>query len=200
MKQIEFLQKLKELGKCYYTVSEIQTVLGQSRLATKVTINRFIKTGTLERLGRNVYVPALESYNLEEIATVLYAPCYISFESALAKYGILSQIPHTLTCATLRKSRKIRLGGQEVEYRRLKKELFFGYRFLDKMAIAEPEKSLLDQLYFVSLGKAILNLEDLDFSKLSRKKFLKFASVFPKSVQKRAKSLEFRFKLPWQGF
>lgn len=191
MKQIEFLQKLKELGKPYYTVSEIQMILGQSRPATRVAISRFIKAGVLGRLGRNVYLPALGSYNLEEIATTLYAPCYLSFESALSKYGILSQIPRTLTCATLRKSKKVRLGGQEVEYRRVKKDLFFGYQFLDKTAIAEPEKALLDQLYFVSLGKALLNLEDLDFSKLSRRKFLKFALAFPKVVQERAKSFSF---------
>lgn len=191
MKQIEFLQKLKELGKSYYTVSEIQAILEQSRPATRVAINRFIKAGVLERLGRNVYVPALGSYNLEEIATTLYAPCYISFESALAKYGVLSQIPRTLTCATSRRSKKIRLGGQEVEYRRLKKELFFGYRFLDRIAIAEPEKALLDQLYFVSLGKAILNLEDLDFSKLSKKKFFRFATAFPETVQEKAQRINF---------
>lgn len=191
MKQIKFLQKLKELGKSYYTVGEIQAVLGQSRPTTKVVINRFIKAGILERLGRDVYVPALGGYNLEEIAIALYAPCYISFESALSKYGILSQLPHTLTLATSRRSKKIRLGGREVEYRRLKEELFFGYQFLDKIALAEPEKALLDQLYFVYLGRATINLEDLDFSKLSRRKFLKFALAFPKVVQERARSLSF---------
>ena len=189
MKQIEFLQKLKELGKSYFTVSEIQTVLGQSRPATRVVINRFVKVGILERLGRDVYVPALDSYNLEEIAVALYAPCYISFESALSKYGILSQVPHTLTCATSRRSKKIRLGGREVEYRKLKKELFFGYRFLDKITLAEPEKAFLDQLYFVSLGKATISLEDLDLSGLSEKKLLKLARAFPKVVQEKVQRL-----------
>jgi len=189
MKQIAFLQKLKELGKSYYTVAEIQTVLGQSRPATKVTINRFIKAGILERLGRNVYVPALNGYNLEEIAIAFYTPCYISFESALSKYGILSQLPHTLTLATSRRSKKITLRGREVEYRRLKEELFFGYRFLDKIALAEPEKAFLDQLYFVSLGKATINFEDLDFSRLSEKKLLKLARLFPKAVQEKVQKL-----------
>lgn len=189
MKQIKFLQKLKELGKSYYTVGEIQAVLGQSRPATKVAINRFIKAGILERLGRDVYVPALGGYNLEEIAVALYAPCYISFESALSKYGILSQLPHALTLATSRRSRKIRLGGREVEYRRLKEELFFGYQFLDKIALAEPEKALLDQLYFVCLGKATINFEDLDFSRLSEKKLLKLARLFPKTVQEKVQKL-----------
>jgi len=189
MKQIEFLQKLKELGKSYYTVSEIQAVLGQSRPAAKVIINRFIKAGVLERPGRDVYVPALGGYNLEEIAVALYAPCYISFESALSKYGILSQVPYTLTCATSRRSKKIILGGKEVEYRKLKKELFFGYRFLDKIALAEPEKALLDQLYFVSLGKTAIDLGDFHLSGISEKKLLKLARNFPKAVQKKAQEL-----------
>jgi len=189
VRQMEFLQKLKEFDKFYYTVAEIQAILGQSRPATKVAINRFMKTGVLGRLGRDVYVPGLGDYNLEEIAVALYMPCYISFESALSKYGILSQIPHTLTCATSRRSKKIRLGGREVEYRKLKKELFFGYRFVDKIALAEPEKALLDQLYFVSLGKATINSEDLDLSGLSPKKLLKLAEDFPEIVRQKAQKL-----------
>src|SRR4029450_6358520 len=42
----------------------------------------------------------------EQIAsTSLDYPSYLSFESALARHGILSQIPHTFTFATTRPSK-----------------------------------------------------------------------------------------------
>ena len=39
--------------------------------------------------------PEFQSLELERTANELYYPSYLSFESALSRYGILSQIPYT---------------------------------------------------------------------------------------------------------
>lgn len=184
MKQVEFLKKLKKLNKSYYTVSDFQMILGQNRATTRKKTHSFVKSGILKRIGKNVYVVPLFSYDLEEIAAYLYAPCYLSFESALSKYGILSQIPYTMTFATSRRSKKVVLDDQEIEYRRLKPELFFGYKLVKGLPIAEPEKALLDELYLVSLGKAKIDFEELDLGELSSKKLKRMAQKFPATVQK----------------
>lgn len=188
MKQIELLKKLKKLSKSYYTVSDLQMILGQSRATTRKEIHRLVKSEVLKRIGRNVYVSPLFSYDLEEIAASLYAPCYLSFETALSKYGILSQIPYTITFATLCRPKKITLENQEIEYRKLKPELFFGYKLVKGLLIAEPEKALLDELYMVSLGKAKLDFKELDLDKLSFKKLKKMAKKFPLVVQRKLSS------------
>lgn len=184
MKQIEFLKKLEDLRKSYFRMADFQIILGRSRRVTKVIVSRFVKGGVLKKIGRNIYISPLKEYNVEEIAADLYSPCYLSFESALSKYGILSQIPYTLTFATSTRSKKVILDGREVEYRKIKKELFFGYNFLGKLPLAEPEKALLDQLYMVSRGLASLDFKELDLREISKGKILKMAKKFSKKVQK----------------
>lgn len=185
MKRIEFLKELKKLNKPYWTVSDLQMILGQSRAMTRKEIHRSAKSGILKRIGRNVYISPLFSYEIEEIAANLYAPCYLSFESALSKYGVLSQIPYTITFATLRRPKKITLENQEIEYRKLKLELFFGYQRVKGLPIAEPEKALLDTVYMVSLGKAKLDFAELDLRELSLGKVRKMAKKFPLVVQRK---------------
>jgi len=194
MKQVDLLKKLKNLNKPYYTISDLQTIFQESRAATRKDVYRFVKQGVLERVARNIYLSPFSAYDLERIAADFYAPCYLSFESALAKYGILSQIPYTLSFATSRRSKNISFENQEVEYKKLKPELFFGYELIKGVPIAKPEKALLDQLYMVSLGKAKLDFEELDLHELSFKKAEKMAQKFPKSVQKKLLELRLRWK------
>jgi len=183
MKRIEFLKRLKKLNKPYYTVSDLQMILGQDRAVTRKEIHRFAKSGILKRIGRNVYVTPLFSYDIEEAAANLHTPCYLSFESALSKYGVLSQIPYTITFATLRRPKKITLGNQEIEYRKLKHEFFFGYKRLENLLIAEPEKALLDELYFVSRGKAKIDIDELDLAEIDVEKLKTYSKRFPAYVR-----------------
>lgn len=127
---------------------------------------------------------------MKVIANQLCYPSYLSFETALGDFGIISQKAYTLTFATAGKGKKDLLGQTEVEYRHLNKELFFGYTLKNGLYFAEPEKALLDQLYMVSLGKAKLDFEELDLHKLSFGKTEKMAQKFPKSVQKRLMKLK----------
>ena len=98
-------------------------------------------------------------------------------------YGILSQIPYTITLATTRRSKKMILDGAAVEYRQLKRDLFFGHRLEQGLDIAEPEKALLDALYLMKKGNLSLALEDLDVSSLSSGIVKSYASRFPRYVQ-----------------
>jgi len=133
--------------------------------------------------------PEFQSLELEKTANELYYPSYLSFESALSRYGILSQIPYTLTFATNRRSKKILLRDREVEYRQLKKEYFFGYKLENGIYIAEPEKAVLDQLYMISRGEASSDISEWSIVGIKKNKFLKYSRVFPKKVKNRAREL-----------
>jgi len=130
----------------------------------------------LVRLKNGLYGIKGELPAEETIANALYTPSYISFEYALAYYGILPEAPYSITSATTAPTREFTVDGKVFNYFTIKKEAFTGYRFIklrDKsFLIAEPEKALVDYLYFVSLGKKLENdrlyVENLDQDKLHR--------------------------------
>src|SRR4030067_342272 len=113
---IELLRILRGFNKSYFTVADFEKILRMKREVLYVTLNRLVKSGVLVRLKRGVYQPEFQSLEIEKTANELYYPSYLSFESALSRYGILSQIPYTLTFATNRRSKKILLRDREVEY------------------------------------------------------------------------------------
>lgn len=189
MKQIELLQNLKRLKKPYFTLRDFQKILGRDKNTTAVTLNRYTKSGSIKRLATNIYVPALSEYDLEEIANTYYSPSYLSFESALAKYGILSEKPYILTFATPRRTKKIVLGKTEVEYRNIKKELFYGFVRKNGLDIATPEKALLDQIYFSVFGKGELKTEKLSLERIDSQKLQSLAERFPERVKEKVAKL-----------
>lgn len=183
------IKKLKDYDKEFFTLSDLAKIFNVNRNVLKVALNRGIKSGKITRLRKNAYQLPDKIYDVKKVASELYQPCYLSFESALNEYGILSQIPYVLTFATTNKSKKNALETQEVEYRQVKKDLFFGYELKNGVFIALPEKALCDQLYFISRGLATLNFKELNLSKISLKKVLFFARKYPKATQLLAKKL-----------
>lgn len=182
-KDMALIQRLLNLDKPYFSPADLEKVLGQSRPALYVTLNRLVKYGVLVRLGRGVYQAALRAADLPRIANQLVHPSYLSFESALSRYGILSQVPYVLTFATSQRSRRLTLGGTVTEFHQLKKELFFGYTLQSGLYVAEPEKAFLDQLYMVSRGLSSLTLDELDLSPLEPERLGLYTSHFPPTVQ-----------------
>jgi len=186
---IKLIQILKGFNKSYFTIFDLEKILNVKKDSLYVTLNRLVKSGVLIRLKRGVYQPEFKEPELEKTAGELYYPSYLSFESALSRYGILSQIPYALIFATTKKSKKLYLMDREIEYRQLKKDYFFGYLLNNGICIAEPEKALLDLLYMISKGKASNDLSELSLVNLKKNKFIEYSKKFPKSVQKKAREL-----------
>ena len=190
MKTLNFIKKLKEFNRDYFTVSDLEKITGLSRASLKVALSRFVDQGVLFRLKRGIYVLADVSINAAKIANQLYYPSYLSFESALSYYGILSQIPYTEVFATTNSPKKFSLGQSEIEFRQIKEALFFGYALENGIYIAEPEKALLDQLYMASLGRASLNIKELDLRKIRASVLNAYLSKFPKRLRMLAKDVK----------
>ena len=140
-------------------------------------------------MGQGIYLPIGITISVENIASQLYIPNYLSFESALAKYGILNLIPYTITFATTRKTRKYTLRKQEIEFRQIAPKLFFGFEMKNGIYIASPEKAFLDEVYFVTRGKATLDFDEVDIEKLSRKTLQDYSKRFPSYVQNQIKDM-----------
>lgn len=182
-KDMALIQRLLNLNKPYFSPADLEKVLGQSRPALYVTLNRLVKYGVLVRLGQGVYQASLRAADLPRIANQLVYPSYLSFESVLSRYGILSQVPYILTFATSQRSRRLALGDSVVEFHQLKQELFFGYTLQSGLYVAEPEKALLDQLYMVCRGLSSLALDELELSPLDLGRLQSYRVHFPPTVQ-----------------
>ena len=171
------------MNKPFYNISDLEKISNLPRNSLYVALKRWVVGGIIERVGQGIYVPMGSTISMENIAAQLYIPNYLSFESALAKYGVLNLIPYTLTFATTKKTRKYILQKQEVEFRQIASELFFGFEMKNGIYIASPEKAFLDEVYFVVRGKATLDLDEMDIKKLSSKTLKDYSKIFPSYVR-----------------
>jgi len=189
LKDTELIRSLKSTSKAFFTISDLEKITGLERASLYVSLNRWVKKGVLERGGRNVYVIAGEPVKLEAIAGQAYFPCYLSFESALSRFGVLNLVPYSLTFATTRKTKSVTLLNRSVDYRHLKSELYFGFTQEQGFYIAEPEKALLDLVYFASFGKTSVPLDELDLRSLSARTLKEYSRRFPQRVSAALKRL-----------
>jgi predicted transcriptional regulator of viral defense system len=175
---------MREFKKTYFTVDEISRALNIKKTSMYTVLNRLVKSGILERVGRNIYIVLGTPIELDRMVTQIFRPSYISFETALSRYGIISQIPYSVTLASPKGTKKIVLAGRSIEISKLKKSLFFGYVLEGGVLIATPEKALLDMLYMVSLGKSGFDMSELNLRDISKKKALELSKKYPRATQK----------------
>ena len=152
MRKDELVEKIEQLGKDVFDISDIKKLFpDETHIHT--AIKRLKDATVLIQIARGVYMLRGHAFEVEKLATQLYYPSYISFESALSKYGIIDQGLYNLTLATSRHSKRIILKNVVCEYSKIKSELFFGFNLVGGTYIAEPEKAVLDMLYLISRGK-----------------------------------------------
>jgi len=183
MKNIELIKKLQKINKPFYTISDLEKITLLSRNSLYVALKRWVAEGIVERVAQGIYIPTGSMISVEGAAAQLYLPNYLSFESVLSKYGILNLIPYTITFATTRKTRKYIIQNREVEFRQIAAELFFGFEMKNGIYIASAEKAFLDEIYFMTRGKARLDFDELDVKKLSTKTLREYGKRFPAYVQ-----------------
>ena len=183
------LQKAFRQGGKVLPLESLSKLSGLPGPSLQKALLRLEKKGIVAHVGPKLYISRLSPPSLEELAMVLCHPCYISFESALSRNGILSQSPQVLTCATKRKPKRIHTPQGEIAARHLAPRLFWGYRLENGTLWAEPEKALLDWIYWKSKVEGLppdldeLNLEEIDSDRIGS-----WVNRYPSSVKKLLKT------------
>ncbi len=183
MKGIELLKVLQKINKPFYTIADLEKIAGLQRNSLYVALKRWVAGGIIERVAQGIYLPMGSVISIETLAAHLYLPNYLSFESVLAGHGILNLIPYTITFATPRKTKRYLLRNQEVEFRQIARDLFFGFEMRSGIYIASPEKAFLDEVYFLTRGKVTLDFDEIDAKKLSMKTLKDYSKRFPPYVR-----------------
>lgn len=185
MKIIEILKKLNEIDKTYFTINDLKKIININKDSLKVKINRLVKQNVLKRIIRGIYVPYNKAIDFEFFSVNYVIPSYISFEYALSKYGLISEIPYEITLATLKRTKKFKAQDITINYRRIQKRLFFGYKKLDNIFIATKEKAFLDCAYLKLNGKQIsIDINKVNIRKLNKKIILDYLKKYTKKVKK----------------
>lgn len=187
MKKGDFLSKLLRSDKTVFSFSDI--ILSWKEMDTSSAIARvsyYVKNNQLIRLRRGLYAKD-NSYDKNELATKIYIPSYISFETVLRNAGAIFQWYDSIFVASY-KTKVIEADGQKYCFRTIKPEILtnsLGIVNMGNYHIASPERALLDILY--------LN-KDYYFDSLSIFNWEKVYEILPmyrnKRIVKKVKELE----------
>ena len=183
LKPIFVQQSLQEKGLRLFSPQEFQRTFSVSLRAAQ----EFIKDHANDlflKLKNGLYSLRSDPPKEEVIANRLYAPSYISFEYAMARYGLIPESVYTVTSATTRITREFTVNHKSFEYSRIKKQAFRGYTAQKvqgtTILIAEPEKALAEYLYFVDLKLKRLN-ERLNLRRIKKKTVIDYAGLFERT-------------------
>lgn len=152
MKFNDLRLKIKDLG--IFSFEDIFKWFPESnRQTVKNQLRDWVAKSYILRIRRNLYF--LKEVELKDefvLANRIYEPSYISLESALNYYGIIPDVPFSVTSVTNKKTQEFKTQFGLFLYRTLKPDLFFGWQEIkvgEKQfyKIAKPEKALFDFLY-----------------------------------------------------
>jgi predicted transcriptional regulator of viral defense system len=150
MSRAEALQRLRRLNTPLLTTADIAAAVGMKRAAAHQLASRLADDGLIIHLARGHWAIG-DSVNPMALAEhlALPHPAYISLQTALLHYGIISQVPHVIYAVTLGKPKRCSTPLGVVSLHQISPDFFFGYEpdGPGGVHIASPEKALLDLLY-----------------------------------------------------
>lgn len=175
----DIIKILKEKNLTLFSLADFDSLFQLKKRNTLYKkIQRLEKKGIIQKLIKGKYRFLLNSTNDFNLANFIYQPSYISLESALSFYGIISGIPYRITSLTIKKSRTFVIDNKEYMYSKISAKLFWGYEKNENFLIAEKEKALADYLYFYQKGLRSLEMEDLDLSEIDKAKIISYGKNF----------------------
>lgn len=124
----------------------------------RVKINDLIKSSKIIRVKKGLYVfgeeLAEQSFSKETLANLIYGPSYISFEYALAFYGLIPERVEVVTSVTNKRKKFFSTPVGNFSYRYINPAVYsYGITLYEIdiyhwILIANKEKAMADILYF----------------------------------------------------
>lgn len=150
-----FLEILLNWPKSYISGTDLHHILDKSADSRHGIIKRAIRQRLLMPVRRDLYLikntkmPPPDTF---EIATIIYGPSYVSFESALSFHGWIPEAVRTTTCASVKRTKEFETPLGIFSYEHIPINAFsFGVEQHQKgsltLFIASPIKALADIVY-----------------------------------------------------
>ena len=167
-----FLNALLRSSKTVFSFKDLILLWGGiDRLTAGSRVHYYIQQGHLYPVRRGFYAKD-KDYDRFELATKIFTPSYISFETVLARVGMVFQFYGEIFIASYQ-SREITCDGQVYHFRKIKDAILTSDTGMEKREnyfIASAERAFLDVLY---LSK------DYHFDNMSPLNWEKVWEIFP---------------------
>lgn len=184
-------------GYPYFDKETLETEAGRFGLSGH-SVNAYLKESSIVRLKRGFYIHRERFKNEKSILSYIFyiannlrAPSYISLESAMQFYGLMTEtIAYTVTSVTSKVTRSYNTKMGKFIYRSIKGELFDFYETYTKgnykFFIATNFKCIFDYLYFFTdmfrnkIDHTIFDILRIDVQELSKKDRASFNRLLSK--------------------
>ncbi|MDO8515360.1 MAG: hypothetical protein Q7S14_02580 [bacterium] len=174
---LEIVKTLRDKKISLFSLSDLALLFKiDNRQTLYKKVQRLEKSGIIEKLIKGKYLFTFDNVTDYAIANYLYAPSYVSLESALSHYSIITGFPYSVTSITVNKPHSLRCRNKEFTYSKITQRFYFGIqKDASGFLMAEPEKALVDYIYFGQKGLRNLDFSEMDFSLIDRKKLALYA-------------------------
>lgn len=166
-KKGQYLEVLLRSSKTIFSIKDVALLWGEKiETSARVRLSQYVKKGKLVRVCHGIYAKD-KNYNRFELATRIYTPAYISFETVLTRSGINFQYYSNIFVASY-VSREIEVDEQKISFIKMKDCVLSnttGVEHIDNVAIATKERAFLDRIY-VSKDYHFDHLDVLDWNKV----------------------------------
>ncbi|MDP2755183.1 MAG: hypothetical protein Q8P40_12450 [Nitrospirota bacterium] len=143
------IAKLYQSPKTILTTQDLALLWEETNpINLKSKIGYYAKQGALIRLTRGIFAKD-KNYNPKELATSIYTPSYISFETVLREAGIIFQHYDTIFVAGPWPLTK-KIDKYTFTFRKLKDSVLYspaGIKNENNFSIATQERAFLDMIY-----------------------------------------------------
>jgi len=166
MEKADILSILKS-NNTVFSFKEILLASGESNPALlRRRIYSYIKNGQLYGIRRGLYAKD-KNYNKFELATKIFIPAYVSFETVLAEVGVIFQHYGQIFVASYQ-TKEIDCDGQIFSFKKLKTNILNNNSGIENKgfySIASKERAFLDIVY-LNKDYHFDNLSPLDWDKV----------------------------------
>ncbi len=170
---MERLRGLRSASGGVYSTSDLGVLLDRSH-PSRLTeaIRGLVREGILLRVRRGLYIDRLNGYQPEIVGQRWLSPSYLSTETALDRHRLCETGITIYTYVSTRLIPRRQDANKTFEshrfvYRHLAPHLFFGSQSQAGILVADPEKAVLDFLYFIyKRQRSVLSPDDIDFTRL----------------------------------
>jgi predicted transcriptional regulator of viral defense system len=149
MKPTDALGNLLRLRRPIIETGEAAVRLGVTISSASQLLKSLEESGLARRLRRGLWAlrPEVDPFTVPPYLTAPF-PAYVSFWSALARHGMIEQVPRQIFVASLDRTRRVVTSIGTYSIHHLAPELFGGYEGSVEVGyLATPEKGLFDTVY-----------------------------------------------------
>ncbi len=149
IKKGAYISTILRSSQTVLSVNDIMLLWGEPiSAAARVRVNYYSKNGDLYHIRRGFYAKD-KNYDRFELATKIFTPSYISFETVLGQAGVTFQYYSQIYIASYL-TREIIADSQTYNYHKLKDNILTNHLGIDNKynySIASAERAFLDTVY-----------------------------------------------------